>query len=173
MRSLGIVVLALTACGEDVRTMPGGSSDSGADDGIRPDGGSTTIVDAATPPPDGIPPGLAPCEEAAYHSDFAWIQRTVFDVSCLQGCHSGQYPRGELDLSAGRSHAQLVNARSTYDTSWRRVVPGDPGASMLMVQLGAEPGPPVEITMPSGQPKLCDEQLDAIRRWIASGAQNN
>jgi hypothetical protein len=38
------------------------------------------------------------------------------------------------------------------------------------VQIGGEPGPELEGFMPWNQPKLCDEKIDAIRRWIAAGA---
>lgn len=172
-----IAISLLAACGTDVRTSGPGdnSSDPGVDGGVKTDGGgSTTVADARVPPPDGIPQGLAPCDEAVYHSDLAWIQRTVFNESCaVDGCHTGMYPDAQMSLDEGRSYAALVNAPSHHTDGWVRVVPGDPGASMLMVQIGGEPGPPIEGTMPWGMPKLCDEQIDAIRRWIASGAPNN
>jgi hypothetical protein len=179
------VLLVLVGCGVDVRTPPMGSdetnntnddsSDPGVDGGVRTDGGgSTTVTDARVPPPDGIPQGLAPCDEAVYHSDLAWIQRTVFDVSCsVNGCHDTQNARADLDLSAGVAHAQLVDVASTQFSGWVRVVPGSSPDSMLMVQIDGEPGPALEGYMPWGMPKLCDNQIDAIRRWIASGAPNN
>ena len=162
------IALVLTACGVDVRTMPEDQDSTTVDGGVHD--GSTTVTDAAPIPPDGIPPGLTPCEEAIYHSDLAWIQREVFDASCLTDCHGRASPAAGLSLRAGESHAALVDARSTQFTSWIRVVPGNPGASMRMVQIGGEPGPEREGLMPWGQPKLCDEKIDAIRRWIASGA---
>lgn len=174
MRLAPTLVLALlTACGTDVRTQ-GNDSDPGVDGGVKTDGGgNTTVVDARVPPPDGIPQGLAPCDEAVYHSDLTFIQEKVFDVSCLTGCHSGQFPRADLDLSRGAAHAALVAVQSHHDAGWMRVTPGNPGASMLMVQIGGEPGPELEGLMPWGEPKLCDPLIDAIRRWIASGAPNN
>jgi hypothetical protein len=135
---------------------------------------STTVADARETPPDGIPAGLTPCEEAVYHSDFAWVKRTVFDVSCATSdCHTGPSPKAEMDLSAGAAYASLVNVPSTQFDGWMRVTPNSSPNSMLMVQIGGEPGPELEGYMPWGQPRLCAEQVDAIRRWIAAGAADN
>lgn len=122
-------------------------------------------------PTDAEPPGLAPCDAAIYHSDLAWIQDQIFTPSCATSeCHSGASPKAGMNLAVGRSHPSLINVDSTQFNGWKRVVPGDPGASMLMVQLGGAPGPELESTMPWGQPKLCDPLIDSIRRWIAAGA---
>lgn len=169
MRVLPAVTLALTAsCGTDVKT---GSSDP-VD--TLPDAGSSTSMtmhDAAPLPTDGEPPGLAPCDAAIYHQDFAFIQEKIFTPSCATSmCHTGSDPDAGQDLSAGLAYASLINVRSTQFSDWKRVVPGDPGASMLMVQLGGEPGPELEATMPWGEPKLCDPLIDSVRRWIAAGA---
>jgi hypothetical protein len=75
-----------------------------------------------------------------------------------------------MDLSTGRAWSSLVNVSSNQYAGWVRVVPGDSSASMLMVQLGGEPGPQLDGYMPWGQPRLCNEKIDAIRRWIIAGA---
>jgi len=161
------VVLALAACGTDVTTTPTDQQDTTA-----PDAGAIggTVADAMPIPPDGLPSGLTPCEEAVYHSDLAWIQAEVFDVSCTTMCHGNTPPAAGMSLRAGEAYAALINVTSHYDAAWKRVVPGHPGASMLMVQIGGEPGPELEGFMPWGQPRLCMEKIDAIRRWIAAGA---
>jgi hypothetical protein len=163
------IALALTACGTDVRT---GAEDEDTHGSTNPDAGmqDDPVVDAMPVPPDGIPPGLTPCEEAVYHSDLAWIQTAIFDVSCTNRCHGDTPPDANMSLRPGEAHASLVNVASTQFSGWTRVVPGNPGASMLMVQIGGEPGPELEGLMPWGQPKLCDPMIDAIRRWIAAGA---
>ena len=166
MRFMPSIVVVLAACGTDPSTMPNDQGSTKPDAG----GGSTTVADAMPIPPDGIPPGLTPCEEAVYHSDLAWIQAKVFDVSCTTMCHGQTPPAAQLSLKPDQARAALVNVRSTEFPDWTRVVPGAPGQSMLMVQLGGEPGPALEGTMPWGMPKLCNEKIDAIRRWIASGA---
>jgi hypothetical protein len=169
MRVLSAVALALTAsCGTDVRT---GTSDP-VD--TLPDAGSpmnTPMHDAALPPTDGEPPNLAPCEAAIYHQDFTFIQERIFTPSCATSmCHTGSDPDAGQNLTAGAAYASLINVNSTQFSGWKRVVPGDPAHSMLMVQLGGEPGPELEGTMPWGEPKLCDPLIDSVRRWIAAGA---
>ncbi len=152
------------------------SSDPGVDGGVQTDGGeNTTALDARVPPPfdagpDGPPANLTPCEEAAFHSDLAWIQEAILTPSCAKGsCHDADAPRAGLDLSAGHSHHELVNVKSTVYTSWMLVAPGNSASSMLMVRLGAEPGPDVQ-PMPMGTTPLCQPMIDAVRRWIVSGA---
>lgn len=160
------IAFSLVACGTDVRS---NDQDSTQDDaGV--DGSTVVVVDAMPVPPDGIPTGLLPCEEAAYHSDLEWIQREIFDVSCTTRCHGDTPPAAGMSLRPGQSHTAMVNVVSRHDRAWVRVAPGNPGASMLMVQIGGEPGPELEGLMPWGQPMLCAPMIDSIRRWIAAGA---
>jgi len=168
------VSLTLFACANDVRPTEGREgnvSDPGVDGGLSTEGGSTTTdADARVPPPDGTD-DLAPCDAAPYHSDFQFLQNNIFTPTCAQsGCHTGASPDAGMSLDAGRAHASLVNVASTQFDGWVRVVPNDPGASMLMVQVGGEPGPELEGFMPWNQPRLCDPLVDAMRRWIAAGA---
>jgi hypothetical protein len=160
------LLFALSACGTEVMT-------TDQTDTTKPDAGvrDGRVADAVPVPSDGIPANLTPCEEAVYHSDLAWIQSAVFDVSCTTKCHGDTPPAAGMSLRAGESRVALVNMPSSQFSGWTRVVPGNPSASMLMVQLGGEPGPELEGFMPWGQPRLCPEKIDAIRRWIAAGAQ--
>jgi hypothetical protein len=158
--------------------MKGGGSDPDVDAGVGGGGGGGggggVVADARTAPPDGIPQGLAPCDEAVYHSDFAWVQRMVFDVSCaVSGCHNAVEQKADMNLSTGSAYASLVNVASTKHAGWMRVVPASASDSALMVEIGGEPGFALEGTMPWGMPKLCTEQIDAIRRWVAAGAPND
>jgi hypothetical protein len=179
---LSTLMIVATGCNTDVSSMPEAqdSSDPGVDGGGRTDGGgSTTAADARVPPPidaaidaalDAAPANLTPCDEAAVHSDLAWIQDKIFTPSCAKGsCHDADAPRANLDLSTGHAHHELVNVKSTIYTSWMLVASGDSAASMLMVRLGGEAGPEV-IPMPMGSDPLCQPMIDAIRRWIVSGA---
>jgi hypothetical protein len=51
-------------------------------------------------------------------------------------------------------------------------VPGDPDHSYLMVILGSIDGPidPKTGTMPYNSSLLCQEERDAVKRWIEHGA---
>jgi len=170
LASLVVCSLSLVACGTDSRDS--NSSDPGVDGGVKTDGGSSsTPADARVPPPDGIPANLAPCDEAPYHSDFAFVQEKIFNVSCaVSGCHDSNSPAAGMDLGVGRAHGNLVNVASVDFDGWMRVSPGSSANSALMVQVGGESGPAIEGTMPWGQPKLCDPLIDAMRRWILAGA---
>ena len=161
-----LAFLVVAACGTDVSTMPNDQGSTTPDAG----GNSGPVADAMPIPPDGIPPNLTPCEEAVYHSDLAWIQDKVFNVSCTTMCHGDSPPAAQMSLRPDMSRTALVNVRSTQFPDWTRVVPGNPAQSMLMVQIGGEPGPALEGYMPWGMPRLCTEKIDAIRRWIAAGA---
>jgi hypothetical protein len=117
----------------------------------------------------------ASCLEANNHSDLGWIQDNIFTGSCSNfvACHRGAASQaGGLSLEPGRSHAELVNQRSSRFPDWTLVIPGDPEMSYLMVALGRYPGPlvPSVGTMPFNSRLLCKEKLDAIERWIDDGA---
>jgi hypothetical protein len=178
MRLVAVSLLvAAASCGVDTRSARGleSSSDPGVDGGAQADGGgSTTNGDARVPPPgDGSDAGapLTVCQEAVNHSDLRWIQDNVFTTSCAS-CHGASSPSAGLDLSDGHSYGALVNVKSIYYPDWNLVTPRDSPNSMLMVRLGGETGPTVAI-MPKGQPALCQEKIDAIRRWITAGAAND
>lgn len=136
----------------------------------RPD----TAPDAAVvsmPDASGAP--LTVCQQATQHSDLTWIQDNVFTSTCaVAHCHAEDNQAGGLVLATGMSHDYLVNRASTVQTTMMRVLPGDPANSYLLIALGGEPGNPPEGTvMPwGGAQTLCGEEIDAIKRWVAAGA---
>ena len=114
------------------------------------------------------------CREAESHSDFAFVRDVIFRSSCVfSSCH-GAVPNGRLSLTASRAHDQLVGVTAHLEPTWVRVVPGSPDESYLMVKLGAVPGPLGEggDTMPLNNPLLCEQKVEAVRRWIAAGASS-
>lgn len=127
---------------------------------------------------DGDPPDAGPsqdCLDAALHSDLAFIQAKIFTPGCASfaSCHRGAAAMaGGLSLEAGVARAQLVDQPSDIDPTKRLVKPGDPANSYLMIISGKYPGviSPTVGTMPSRNPLLCSEKLDAMDRWIAAGA---
>lgn len=114
------------------------------------------------------------CGMAAGHEDFAFVRDNVLTPHCAMftQCHQGGNPPGRLDLTAGSAYANLVGVDAFTVPGWKRVVAGDPGASYVLVRLGAAAGPIPDggMTMPPESPLLCSGLLEATRRWIAVGA---
>lgn len=131
------------------------------------------------------------CLDAAQHSDFTYVQAQILVPKCaIQGsCHDGGtgYPAGRLNFTTlADAYTSLVNAPSKLDTTRILVVPGDPAKSFLTVMIGqikpSEADPPLAAipigtdgkfvgTMPQDSATvLCCQKLDAIARWIGSGA---
>ncbi len=142
-------------------------------------------------PPDGGMPAdamiSALCMTAESHSDFPWIHQFVFQRSCsFSSCHSGSNPQAKLklDLDGGMAvYDHLVTSVPLLVCSTQRgqrlVDPGNPDNSYLLVKLGGVPGDagiPEGFTndagvvapsyMPQGNPRLCNEKIGAVRRWI-------
>ena len=101
--------------------------------------------------------------------------RATLTANCL-GCHSGPMSSGELDL-AGPSGS--LDLRQLFQPSRQRpgmslVDPGQVDASYLWIKLTEAPET-VGTGMPIGSDgmfrRLNDEDLAAVREWIASGAQ--
>ena len=145
--------------------------------------------------PEGPPDANPFCTDAVNHSDLPWIQENILTPSCsrFSSCHQrdshGRLPSdaAHLTLEDGETESQLVNVDSDLygpdgseqPGTWKRVVPGDPAHSYLMVVLGDAEGPLFDCnddyatcvehnvgTMPYQNPLLCQEQRDAIARWI-------
>lgn len=139
---------------------------------------SAAVALAACPSDDGMDPPIdasAICLEANNHQDLPWLQDNILTGGCsnFTSCHKGAATMaGGLSLEPGRSHAELVNQRSTRFTDWTLVVPGDPANSYLMVAIHEVPGPidPQIGYMPYRSRELCQEKKDALERWIMAGA---
>ena len=98
------------------------------------------------------------------------IQSVVFDASCVSH-HGPSAAEAGLDLSQGRSHANLVNVRSTQ-VALDLVEPNDAENSYLIHKLDGRAGI-VGVRMPVGASFLSDADIDVIKQWISAGAQNN
>ncbi len=140
--------------------------------GVAGTGCDTTIHEPLQGEPDG--PVSPSCLEATGHSDFAWVRDNVFKVHCsaFTDCHTGFNAAGHMNLTPTRAFDQLVNVDAVAVPGWKRVVPGDPSKSYLLVKLGEIPGPLGQggTTMPPNNPLLCPEKRAAVRRWIEAGA---
>ena len=95
------------------------------------------------------------------------IQDGVFTPICV-GCHSGaQAPQG-LDLSAGQAASHLINVPAPRDNTQIRVIPGNPGGSLLIQKLEGTSN--LGQRMPLGQAPLDPSTIAVIRQWITAGA---
>ena len=109
---------------------------------------------------------------------FSRIQTGIFRPSCASfSCHSSTARKGNLDLSdAASSYAQLVQVPPDNETAraegFRRVVPGQPDSSFLIIKL-TNPGPGEGVLMPKSNARLNPDLLQLIRDWIVAGCPNN
>ncbi len=132
--------------------------------------------DGEPQPPDAGP--SADCVEAVNHSDLAFIQAKIFTPGCaaFAACHKGAaLMAGGLNLEAGAARTAMLDQPSSIDPTKKLIEPGDPANSYLMIITGKYDGviDPNVGTMPSRNPLLCTEKLDAMGRWIAAGASAN
>jgi hypothetical protein len=106
------------------------------------------------------------------------IQREIFETTDSSGrtactnCHNAAAPAG-LNLTAGASHANLVNVAARTKPTAIRVIPGDPENSYLVHKLEGR-SDIVGLRMPRNNgPFLTEGQMLVIKRWIALGARND
>ena len=113
--------------------------------------------------------GTAPEEPDTLMPTLSSIQTHVFTPSCA-GHHGPSLAEAGLDLSAGRSFANLVNVPSTQ-VELNLVTPGDAENSYLVHKMDGRAGI-AGRQMPIGALPLTAE-LAVIRQWIDAGARNN
>ena len=92
----------------------------------------------------------------------------IFASRCTS-CHGGPAPLGGLALDGGRVRAQLIDVPSLECASARRVVPGKPDASYLMMKLTGTGACFVGARMPMGG-DIPPAEVAVVRSWIAAGA---
>jgi hypothetical protein len=97
------------------------------------------------------------------------VETEVLAVSCAGGiCHSpGDDPGGGLDLVSPGAIERVAGIESPNCSGEVLAVPGDPGASLIMRKLGAEP--PCGAQMPLGR-ELDVESVACISEWIETMA---
>src|SRR4249920_559906 len=111
-------------------------------------------------------------------SKFSDIQQQTFNKTCsIGGCHDATAQKSLLCLTGDSCYIQLMNHQIQAFQGARKftklVVPGKPDSSFLLYKLtitqtSVEYGTP----MPQGYPSLPQNQINAIRTWIADGAKN-
>jgi hypothetical protein len=116
------------------------------------------ITAASTPPP--AAPTLTQLKSSAF--------------SVCGGCHTGggtSLP-ASMDLTPANIYASIVGVASVEQPTLKRVNPGNPDTSYVVLKLEGAAG----ITgarMPFGGPYLDQATIDQVRAWVTAGAQNN
>lgn len=105
------------------------------------------------------------------------LQDDIFTPKCASvSCHAASANSlAPMSLEPGESYRNLVGVPSTQVPSLRRVEPGDPARSYLMLKLrGAASGVGgAPSRMPLGKPSLTEEELQNLESWIHRGAPND
>jgi len=106
---------------------------------------------------------------------FATDVQPIFATYCAAGgCHAGEVPASDLDLSPEVAYENL-RARASQDPETPRVEPGNPTNSYLMIKLRGKGL--TGLQMPRNQTgegvALPDAELATIERWIVAGAPND
>lgn len=91
----------------------------------------------------------------------------LFSRTCARsGCHAGPVPQMNLHLGSGQFPSSVVSVPSMERPDLKRVAPGLPDSSYLMMKLEGHP----EIVgerMPLAEDPLDEGQMELISRWIA------
>ena len=90
--------------------------------------------------------------------DFESQVAPIFRAHCLN-CHGGTGTEGGLDLSAAESLQRGGD-------SGPAIVPGDAGAGLLIEYVSGD-----DPLMPQAGAPLSSDQVERLRRWLASGAE--
>ncbi len=112
---------------------------------------------------------LGGCGDDGDDAKLSTIQTDIFDKSCsFSSCHGAGATSPEL--TSGKSHGNLVDRASNIEAGKKLVVAGKPDESLLYLVLQGSVG--AVNQMPKGS-KLDAAKVEAVRKWIADGAQNN
>jgi hypothetical protein len=151
-RQVLVFLLMAGACHSDLEPRPELADAALADGGPR-----TSVVDAAAST-------LAPTLDSVYQH--------MVRPRC--GCHLVQPdPYGGLDLNREGLRQRLVGQPSRCNGS-PLVIPGDPEGSVLVQKVAAPVRDMPALCggpMPLSSPPVPREELEALRQWVADGAQ--
>jgi len=124
--------------------------------------------DGSTLGPDGKP-GAEEVESPTKDITLTQISEQIFAVSCaVSGCHSGGAPAANMSLEADFVAGEIIDIDSSERPELKRIDPGNPDSSYLLMKLRADDGILCCQMPPVGT--LTDEQIEMIREWIADGA---
>ncbi len=102
---------------------------------------------------------------------FAKHVQPIFDSTCVR-CHNSMKSYGNLDLSAGKSYAQLVNVACSC--GGKRVDSAHPAASQLLLKLaGASDRCRGVMPMTKALKSFDPGAYGIVESWVSAGAPNN
>jgi hypothetical protein len=102
-----------------------------------------------------------PVEALAGRDYFVTYVKPILETQCLR-CHQGANP------PAGLSLVQRSGAFAPRKRDKAFIVPGDPGASLLLAAVSREGAHP--LIMPRLDITLTDDDIGALYEWIEDGA---
>jgi cytochrome c len=101
-------------------------------------------------------------DEAATPEFYTSRVQPIFKANCYR-CHGGMNHRGGLNI---QTRAAMMKGGHDGQV----LVPGDPSKSLL-VRLIRHEGPANDpMPMPPKSPKISDEDIATVERWVKSGA---
>ncbi len=101
-------------------------------------------------------------EDAAKPEYYSTKVKPIFEANCAR-CHGGLNHRGGLNMDTRESML-----KGGHDGAV--LVPGDPAKSLL-VRLIRHEGPADDpMSMPPKKPKLSDEDIAIVEKWVKAGA---
>ncbi len=90
----------------------------------------------------------------------------LFGRSCARvGCHAAPFPQQGMDLSRDLFYASIVDEPSQERQDLKRVHPGQPEISYLVMKVKGAPGIK-GVQMPLIGDKLTEEEIGTIEAWI-------
>jgi hypothetical protein len=90
----------------------------------------------------------------------------IFGESCARaGCHSGPNPQQGMDLTRDQFYASIVDVPSRERPELKRVDPGQPDSSYVVMKIEGHPDI-VGTRMPFTGETLSEDEVQSIRTWI-------
>ncbi len=104
---------------------------------------------------------------------FSELQTQIFTPICSV-CHTGNGTSlpGSMNLTAGHAYASIVNVASVEQSGLKRINPGNPTSSYLVLKIEGAPGIS-GARMPFGGPYLSQSTINEVISWVEEGAPNN
>ena len=123
---------------------------------------------------DGCRADCAKTECDVFPTTYDLIQKAIFENhGCTDDACHGNARSGGLDLRAGVSYENLIDADAGSVIGWKRISAGDKDDSLLWINLAAATLPEQHTAplraMPLGLPPLSTDELEALRIWIENG----